>query len=296
MISMVRDTHVKKRKVESCRRYLKRNKIFFETIAAIFLTIMAITISYRGNQIASYQIQLIKQERYPRLDFCVDLTIDSKGRPIDDVLIISNTGPPLSEFGFQYVTFLEMEYGKIGEEIRTTMIPLIGYYGLTTMSNRQTGELATLSRPGVSEGNYQRANMALLEFQIFATKGKTTGFGKVVRYVQVWYKDIWEEKHVKFYFVDEFGFSEVENEKGREIFEEHEDKLRESLCLELEELSAESLYEMTAKCVAADSEKMEDGPKLNYYFAFLILFLVFATSYYLLKHVPEIAERFSRNK
>ena len=294
---MVRDIYVRmKRKAKSCRRCLRRNKIFFETIAAVFLTIMAITISYRGNQIASYQIQLMKQEKYPILDFCVDLTLDSEGHPIDDVLIISNAGPPLSEFGCHYVVFLEIEYGKIGEKIGTTMIPLIGYYDWTTMPNRQIGELATLSKSGVSEGNYQRANMALLEFQKSAMKGKTTGFGEIVRYVQVWYKDIWGEKHVKFYFVDEFGSSEIENEKGKEIFKEHEDKLRESLYLKLEELSAESLYEMWARCVAADNEKMEDGLKLNYYFALLIFLLVSATAYYSLKHLPEIAERFSMKK
>ena len=294
---MVRDTHARiKRKVKSCRKCLRRNKIFFETIAAFFLTIMAIIISYRGNQIASYQIKLMKQEKQPRLEFCVNLTFDSEGYPTDDVLIISNTGPPLSEFGCQYVIFLEIEYGKIRENIRTTMIPLIGYYDWKTAPNYTTGKLATLSRPGVSEDNYQRTNMALLEFQISTTKGDTAGFGKIVRYVQVWYKDIWEEKHVKFYFVDEFGFSEVENEKGNEIFKEHEDKLRESLCLELEELSTEFLYEMWAKCVAADNEKMEDGLKLNYYFVLLILFLVSATVYYLLRHQPKIAGRFSKKK
>jgi len=48
-------------KIQSIRNGLKRNKIFFETVTATALSVMAIIISCQANKIASYQLALSQE-------------------------------------------------------------------------------------------------------------------------------------------------------------------------------------------------------------------------------------------
>lgn len=90
------------------RDWLEKNKIFFETITAVFLAIMAIVVSFEANQIASYQTKIMKAEQSPILHFKVDEIYDpTTSNYTRDELIISNVGSPLSEFKYDHVVFFK---------------------------------------------------------------------------------------------------------------------------------------------------------------------------------------------
>ena len=56
----------------SIRDWLDKNKVFFETITAVLLAVMAIVVSLEANRIASYQTELMRLEHQ---QFCILILI-----------------------------------------------------------------------------------------------------------------------------------------------------------------------------------------------------------------------------
>ena len=110
------------------RTWLKNNKIFFDTFAAIGIALMAIMLSYMSiqisetaNQIAFYETEIMKMQNQPIFQFDVNnIYHDSKYE--EEQLKIINKGSPISGFTYNYIIFLKITYyenGSFSEPVLT---------------------------------------------------------------------------------------------------------------------------------------------------------------------------------
>jgi len=231
------------------RIWLERNKIFFETIAAVLLGIMAVILSVQSNNISTqtnkiinYQTEIMRTEHLPILHLEVELVYDTlKEFFANDKLVISNVGAPLSEFSCRNVEFFEANYGKLGD-MKIASIPLNAYYGVTMITNKPTGVLATLVNLHTSGGNNRKAFETSRSFARFAEQRDAYGFADIRRYVKVSFKDVFGETHDEFYLANSFGANKLSDAVGMKIFEDYESKFENSLFIEFSKVTPELLY------------------------------------------------------
>lgn len=90
----------KKSRIDKARDFLERNKIFFETIAAMTLTIMAIVLAWGQLKVTKDQTEFLKQQTIieraqtlPQFLITTHLIIDQEsGRATDEEILIYNQG------------------------------------------------------------------------------------------------------------------------------------------------------------------------------------------------------------
>lgn len=248
----------------SLRRRLQRNKVFFETLASITLTIMAVLVSWHATRIAALQTELTKLEKQPIFRFDVVLQFDPATQVYArDRLVVSNIGTPVREFDCRVYTFFKAEYGRRGQPLKTALIPLHGYYSASGVSKNLTGELQEFVAPDVPEGNNSRAANLIRGFGRRGDQHDAFAFLDVLRYVRVRYKDIWGEWHDDLYLVGSFTSSKLEDRDARLVIIEYETKWSSSLWVEFAKASPELLYEKWKAAVAAPSELPNVGATMG---------------------------------
>lgn len=227
--------------LHAIRDWLERNKIFFETITAIFLTIMAIEVSLEANRIASYQTDILKSENLP-LVYCVESSNYTSGGYVGQ-LTIYNAGPPLTEFDCAVLVFYKVVYlqssGTLDMEERTALIQLSNYY-TGNLTHNPTGVLAKFSGE-----NYIEANRAKISFCELAWEpiNRTSYFPflrdiEIVKYINVEYKDIFGETHAETYSASSSGSRKLSNKEREKI------NINDEAVLDSSDVSPQSLYEM----------------------------------------------------
>ena len=244
-------------RIERLRDWLNINKIFFETIVAIFLagmaitlTIMSITVSIQTNEIAFYETELMKMENQPifRFDVTYD-TIDfdqfEYPVPADEMLIINNIGKPLKEFSSKKMIFLKMGYLENGINTKLAFVP-ITYYIVSIPTGDLTNELMTFRGPYLFDqktGNRLKVLEAgddLSEY-VHRLNANDSVSIDILRYIKVEYTDIFGNIHEDIYFVDSMtGASKLNENDGVTISKYYKSFMHE---LDVSELSPSILYE-----------------------------------------------------
>lgn len=238
------------KKVEKIREFLINNKIFFETIVAVLLAIMAITLTINSNEIASYEIELKKMENQPLLKFDVNLSeYDYENyRFTKDQLIISNIGTPPKEFKIDNIIFLNIAYENEHGRFENALIPINNYYGLGSPTGNLIGKLVNFKDKYYyyyeNHGNYEYISIANDEFTKFAVNKNSLGYINIMRIVKFEYKDIYEKSHEEMYYVDPYGYKTHKLTKNNEnIVSDYYDDFQFYEFLDITELSPEILYE-----------------------------------------------------
>ncbi|WP_124019393.1 hypothetical protein [Flavobacterium hydrophilum] len=114
-----------KSKIIKLRGFLKRNKIFFEVLAATVLTITSIFVSFQANNISKRQMEIMESENTPRIEIQrTQLFIDStKSNQVTKWLVFNNNSK-ISDFEIEkQISFLSITK-KNREELS---IPVIEY-------------------------------------------------------------------------------------------------------------------------------------------------------------------------
>lgn len=238
--------------LHAIRDWLERNKIFFETITVIFLTIMAIVVSVEANRIASYQTDILKSENLPFVS-CVERSNYTSSGYVEQ-LTIYNAGAPLTEFDCDVLVFYKIMYvqsaGALDIEGRTALIQLSNYYtGGLTHNLAGVGVLVEFSGE-----NYIEANRAKISFCELAWEpiNRTSYFPflidiEMIKYVNIEYKDIFGETHAETYSVSSSGSRKLSNNE-KEII-----NINNKVVLNMSDVSPQSLYE---KWLTVDNESL----------------------------------------
>ena len=246
-----------KKYVSKIRDWLNTNKIFFETITAVLLSLMAITVSYQTNQIASYQTIIMKSEFLPILHLNVDLEWNNTAAKYsDDELTISNIGAPLSELKSTGAIFFNVKWDTQNEEPKEALVPINDYYYMEINDNPQ-GELRRFyyRDPSGHRGNYYKAVNINWEFSDFANEKNATGHVDLYRYVKLSYKDIFGDNQIEYYLVNDLKSYRLGKEEGEKVFKHHDDNRFTNSVDFNSEISPDLLYEKMSNIVNESKEK-----------------------------------------
>lgn len=261
-------------RIDILRNWLNNNKIFFETIVAIFLAIMAITltivsinVSIKTNEIAYHETEIIKMENQPIFNFKVtyDYTYIDEfdySVPVDEKLIINNVGKPLKEFSYEKMIFLKIRYWENGTYPKPAFIPIYYYFpGIST--GNLINELVTFRGPYAytnNTGNHLKilqAEKSLSEY-VRRLDANNSASIYIFRYIKIEYTDIFENIHEEIYFVDPYnGAYKLNKNEGRTISKYYDSFDFEELTLV--ELSPSSLYEIWSMNENKSKELMSMG-------------------------------------
>lgn len=245
-------------KINSIRKWLESNKIFFETIVAVGLTIMAImltfmsiNISNNSNQIAFYETELMKMENQPILHFVINNVFHPDNNDslyLEEQLIINNIAKPLKEFDYDGMIFMEIAYRESDSYVyEFVLIPIDDYYYYSFRTGNLTGELADLRgyyNPKEKIFNKNAVMQADGHFSDFAKNRNASGYISIIRFIKVEYKDIFENAHTEIYFVHPSGTRTHKlNEEDGKILSDYYESFWWNESLSIDNLSPNILYD-----------------------------------------------------
>lgn len=176
-----------KSKIIELRTFLKRNKIFFEVLAATVLTITSIFVSFKANNISKRQMEIMESENTPRIEIQrTQLFIDSTKTYQVTKWLVFNNNSKISDFEIEkQISFLNIT--KNSEEVS---IPVIEYLN-------PNGKLS-----GQNEGLiYEFDNSNSFQDE-FVTRQNLMDYGDVnVRsFIQISYHDVLgRKKEIKYF-------------------------------------------------------------------------------------------------
>jgi hypothetical protein len=240
----IRETD-KQFKVEDVRAWLTVNKIFFETVAATFLTFMAVILSYNQWRVAQDQTTYLEQQtRIEREQASPQFSITTKqdaNSPNYDRIFVYNHGNIALNIITRTAVFFDLTYmGKNGSQ-KQLSVPIHGYYRLTIPSETAIGQVMIIeSVAGIAKWGAIEKELD----QLAAADGAFIDLS-VKRYLELSYRDIFNETHVKYYNVIPFiGGDLLEPEMGTGIFDKFRQGGPEGIFFSIDEVSAQDLYNL----------------------------------------------------
>ncbi len=217
------------------RNWLKRNKILFETIVALLLSIMAIFVSIGAWQTSSYQTQIMEQENQPAFSFSFEnstsptflyyqnnsviISIDDTDF-VDGHLIIKNTGKPFSQITeTHYSIFMQIAYltGGPGYHMERVRIPLEDYI-LDDVTTNFEGDSQIPSFWGdgnITSGKFSTALNGYIRYA--ENRGDQFVNVKIMRYLKISYTDIFGKNHINYYYVSRTGSNQLSENDYKKI-------------------------------------------------------------------------------
>lgn len=146
-------------KIALVRTWLKRNRIFFETVAALALSTMAVLLSCQGNRIARLQAILAERqtaiadvENQPFFRAALLIHWDSAAQRFDeDRLAVLNEGAPAYNPRVTLAQFIDL---RCASSTKDSLIPLQGYFDTELQSGRRTDTIDTF----IGHKNRERFN------------------------------------------------------------------------------------------------------------------------------------------
>lgn len=239
------------RQAQTMRQWLERNKIFFETIAATLLAVMAVAVSFmtwqvsrNANDLLARQTDLAAEQLAPQLVLSAHQLRPPESQYCDDEeLWIDNSGPGLArELQIEHVEVVETKttrrsppYGPA----KQSRVVTIGYYPVSIhASDAATGRLITCRAPG--------RNRALAElerdFRDVAEKAGLYGDLQLRRYLRVTYKGPLGAERTRYYEVCVItGQRELSQLEGEQVFAERQTALTEGALVDFAQLTPDLL-------------------------------------------------------
>ncbi|HHC6465846.1 TPA: hypothetical protein ACN36C_004600 [Vibrio parahaemolyticus] len=123
------------------KTWLENNKVYFETVAPVFISIAALLVSVSSFMLTNQQLDLAKVEHQPNIYLKESYLYDEKLQSAYETeLRVINTGAEISNFSQKVRSLLELEfYTDTGKY--ATYLPIYGYYDTSFRSSEPTGEL-----------------------------------------------------------------------------------------------------------------------------------------------------------
>lgn len=176
-----------KSKIIELRTFLKRNKIFFEVLAATVLTITSIFISFKANNISKRQMEIMELENTPRIEIQrTQLFTDSTKTYQVTKWLVFNNNSKISNFEIEK----EISYLNIIKKNREEIsIPVVEYINAS-------GKLS-----GQNEGLiYEFDNINSFQDE-FVTRQKLLEYGDVdvKSFIEISYHNVLGRKEIKYF-------------------------------------------------------------------------------------------------
>lgn len=233
--------------MSDARKWLETNKIWFETLAASVLSLMAIVVSIGQSCATSKQTELltiqtkgVEAQALPQFEVALRPKLnDSTGKFDDYVLVVNNRGGMVESFSADAAFFLGLETSGPGVDVLKADVPVNGYFTANVVSAAGTGDLVTMV------GNHNNAAVVKLSDDLRAiAHAKPAGFANLSELIilRLRYRDLLSRSHEDYYeahFVG--GGARISDELGKARFADWEAAMRP----ELSSLRADDLLART---------------------------------------------------
>lgn len=225
------------------KTWLQSNKIWFETVAASLLSLMAIIVSVGQNSIASKQTELLtiqtkiaEAQASPQFEVEMRPKLNDATAKFDDyTLVVNNRGGIVEDFSVDAAVFLHLEASGAGLKTMKADVPVNGYFTANFLSAAGTGQLVSMV------GNHNNAAVVKLSDDLRElAKSRNLGFANLGEQiiVRLRYRDLLGRRREDYYearFVG--GGSRVSDDIGKPRLAEWKSARRP----ELAALSADDL-------------------------------------------------------
>ncbi len=240
--------------LNSIRPFLERNKVIFETVAALLVSIMAILVSYGQLRIAKIQTDLqLQQTRISKQAVLPHFVISAKqlkgatnSQTFDeDEITVENQGSVISNFYCSGIVLLDVELMNWNSPTEKSLITfyLNGYYLGNAYSPQGQGILITIKgyKNNQIYVDLERAFSKLAQSQ--NEFGNTT----LRRFLYITYTDQLGYNHGEYYYVPLiYGASRINEEEGKAIFSGYRNSFGTKQFVEFDKLTAENLHKLVA--------------------------------------------------
>jgi hypothetical protein len=200
------------------RDWLNLNKVFFETLAATTLTIMAVTLARSQLKVAREQTEYLQQQIFiqraqtmPQI-IVTQEGVDSMTEMAEEKIFIYNQGNIARDIDVMSRCTLVI---FTTDGLRKT-IPIADYYGEPEFTQNSTGLLATINNEKMF------AKVVEIENEIRHLSWKDNGirdFG-ISRNIMVYYTDIFGGSHREFFYINPvFGAQLSDESVERDYFD-----------------------------------------------------------------------------
>ena len=227
--------------MDRARSWLERNKVFFDTLAATLVALMAVTVAISQYFLASQQTE------YSRVSLLPSFSISA--RPLksapngttysDDKIFVENIGRPVTGFRSSTIVFLDLRILGWKTAIDTTFsFALNGYYSGSYYSGSGTGRLVTI------EGYRNHEKFYRLEREIDKLTDSNEFYVElsVRRFLRLRYRDQLSAQHTSYYYVPLIhGASLFDSYDGEELFDRHRELLGSDMWQDIDRVKASEL-------------------------------------------------------
>ncbi|RZK26757.1 MAG: hypothetical protein EOO43_01865 [Flavobacterium sp.] len=174
--------------VNSLRKWLTKNKIFFEVVAFSVFSLTAILVAYKANLIADAQTHIMRKTAVPQ----VGIVMTSDNNNVDKVYkptwYVFNTGGKISNINITTYSMIHLD-SYTSDTLDKIGYPLYGYLNFRTqITGEAEGHVATIDN----------GDSALLE-QKLRTDLTDIAYFNVQCYARITFKDIFDEHHVTYF-------------------------------------------------------------------------------------------------
>lgn len=121
------------------KKWLIKNKIYFEITSAILFGGVSLYIGFTANQVSKSQLQIAKLALSPFISIRESYSIDDAGFATETYIEINNDGAPVHNSSVSSRTFYTIATGH-----STVWIPVSGYYDTSYRTAAVSGKLAEL--------------------------------------------------------------------------------------------------------------------------------------------------------
>jgi hypothetical protein len=238
--------------MERLRSFLRQNKIFFETVAALALSLMAVVVGVAQYKTMSQQTSLIglqtriaEAQALPQFEIAIKQKLNVDTAKFDDnYLVVENHGGPVHRFDSEPAYFLKVTVVTQSNSMGKVEIPVNGYFLSQAVSSSGTGVLTTIM------GNHNNASFINLNHQISEAalaRGWPVGFVEERILVTLSYFDLLDRPHKDYYEVPTVGGGwRLSDPDGEAAFKEWDKFPR----LELSKVDPSALLNAAATTVA----------------------------------------------
>jgi hypothetical protein len=207
------------------RKWLRNNKIWFETVAALLLSIAAITISITSVVEMKRQTRITELQMLPK--FTISAHQEKSGRNgdiyDDENIYVRNNGGYFIDFKIEVATVLNIkQIFKTPFEVKLKDVILFNYY-----SGQAYNSGSIISPVAIKgyENNHKFANL-LMEYRQRSCEVDNDGGGDlwIDRYVKIKYVDFLKKERTEYYKVELiYGSSLISQTDGEKIFKRKKD-------------------------------------------------------------------------
>jgi len=197
--------------MKKLRKWLSKNKVFFEVFSFLFLGIASLTVGYFSYLTSQGQLELLRSEQSPIINIQREYTDDPEFSKIDyEFLKIENVGYHLFNFEVSYKTYFIIN--KYQDSIITTptdfYFAINDYYSFVYETGNTTGLIAK-----VNSSDYTKKESLRISRECRELFGDDFQFSSFENLLIIKYLDVNNKSQLKYFITDAFSTFEISKDK-----------------------------------------------------------------------------------